>query len=74
MGTKHNFEEFKFAKQVIADFPEILTKLEKFRRDIWPYRKYGAILVLLAALDEVMISIDKNHKYYDKVVVNKGEK
>ena len=74
MSKKYDLVEFRFAKRVEKDFPEIAKLMVDFETQLLPYKKYTAVRNVLEAMQESVASMNRNYIYYQDVVKNKGAK
>ena len=70
---KHDLKEYKFARDVVKDFPIIQKELANCAEVLYSYKKYTAAAHVLYAIEDSLTMIKRQLKYYEDVYSNKGE-
>lgn len=73
MGTKHNLNEMRFAKDVVEDFPTILARLNQFEKDLAPFKKFMVAGYVLTAVHESKEMLNRQYAHYRGVLDKKGK-
>lgn len=71
--SKHNLQEYRFALDVIKDFPIILNKLLQLEKDLKPYKKFMVAGYVLTAVQESKEMLARQLVHYKTVLDKKGE-
>lgn len=71
--SKHNLQEFAFAKDVVKDFPVILAKLNQLEKELQEYDKFLCVGHVLDAVHDSKQMINRQYAHYRKVLAKKGE-
>jgi hypothetical protein len=72
--TKHDLVEYRFAKQVVEDFPSLIKQINDGIKALRPHRKYASIDIVM---DDMAICVEKltnNLEYYSKIKSKLGVK
>ena len=74
VSKRYDLLDYKFAKEVSADFPLILDLIDKMIVELQPYTKYVTVRALLEDLYLKSQQLQTNIKYSKDVVINKGSR
>lgn len=70
MGTKHNLSEFSFAKEVVAEFPQIQRDMNTLYKKLQPYAGFLAVNMVLESIHNANENLTLQYNYY-KVILDK---
>lgn len=73
-GGKYDLNEYKYAKQVLEDFPAIIHIIEKLIPALEDKSHYTGIYHLLQAAYDSHMTLAMQYDYYKKIYDQKGRK
>lgn len=71
--SKHNLQEYKFAKDVVDEFPTILAKLNRIEKELTEHKKFMVAGYVLHAIHESKEMLNRQYVHYKGVLEKKGK-
>lgn len=73
-SSVHDITDFAIAKEVVKDFPKLLSLLDKTILELYNYRHYKEISEILWNIDEHITFMRIHLEYYEKVKRTKAKR
>lgn len=72
MGSRHDFIEYAFAREVTTKFPQIIKDMEALRDKLRPNVEFATVAHTVQTLNESLELAETQLLYYSTVLKNKG--
>lgn len=72
-GSKHSFMDYAYSKDVVRDFPHLLSLFDKLIPVLEHYQKYTAAWQVLQATYDAKMLTEMQLEYYKDVYNKKGK-
>lgn len=72
MHLVYNFDEYKYAKQIVEDIPKIQKELDDIATFLQNYTYYVDVVSTLWSINETQIVLNAKYEYYKQIYNNKA--
>lgn len=72
-SNTHSLKDYAYAKEVVADFPKVLSVYSKLLPVLYQYAQYQGVWEVIQSVEDCQTLMKIQHEFYKKVYANKGK-
>lgn len=70
--SKHDFDYYKDAKNSLNEYPPIIKLLEKYEKELYPYKESVGISTLLTLILDIRFELETRVFVAERILKKKG--
>ncbi len=72
-GNTHSLKDYAYSKEVVTDFPKVLSVYSKLLPVLYQYAQYQGVWEVIQTVEGAQTLMKIQYDFYQKVFTNKGK-